>query len=55
MALINSAGALGSFAGTYAVGALNAMTGNTHLSYGLMALALLAAALLMAVARRTTT
>jgi sugar phosphate permease len=48
-ALINSAGALGSFAGSYAVGWLNAATGDTHLSYGLMAASLLLSALLMAV------
>jgi hypothetical protein len=51
-ALINSAGALGSFAGSYAVGWLNAATGDTHLSYGLMASALLLAAALTVVARR---
>jgi sugar phosphate permease len=45
-ALINSAGALGSFAGSYAVGALNAATGGTQWSFGLMAMALLAAVLL---------
>lgn len=50
-ALINSAGALGSFAGSYAVGALNAATGSTQLSFGLMALALLVSALLMALVR----
>ena len=47
-ALINSAGALGSFAGSYAVGWLNAATGDTHLSYGLMAASLLLSALMMA-------
>jgi len=50
-ALINSAGALGSFAGSYAVGALNAETGNPHFSFALMAAALLLSALLMGLAR----
>jgi nitrate/nitrite transporter NarK len=50
-ALINSVGALGSFVGTYAVGWLNAATGSTHLSYALMALALLLSAVLTVLAR----
>jgi sugar phosphate permease len=54
-ALINSAGALGSFAGSYAVGWLNAATGDTHLSYGLMAASLLLSALLMAATSRRRT
>ena len=54
-ALINSAGALGSFAGSYAVGWLNAATGDTHLSYGLMAASLLLSALLMTMIRGNQT
>jgi len=40
LGLINSAGALGSFVGTYFVGALNAATGGPGLSYLFMAVAL---------------
>ncbi len=46
MALINSMGALGSFAGSYLVGYLNASTGNPGASYLLMSGALLLSALL---------
>lgn len=46
MALINSMGALGSFAGSYLVGYLNATTGNPGASYLLMSGALLIAAVL---------
>ena len=44
IALINSMGALGSFAGAYGVGLLNGATGNRGMSYLLMAAALLASA-----------
>ncbi|WP_347559066.1 MFS transporter [Robbsia sp. KACC 23696] len=43
MALINGMGALGSFVGSYAVGALNGATGNPAASYAFMAGALLIA------------
>ncbi len=46
MALINSMGALGSFAGSYLVGYLNATTGDPGASYLLMSGALLIAAVL---------
>lgn len=46
MALINSMGALGSFAGSYAVGYLNGMTGGFGAAYIFMAGSLLIAALL---------
>lgn len=46
MALINSMGALGSFAGSYLVGVLNASTGNPGASYLLMSGALLMSAVL---------
>lgn len=46
MALINSMGALGSFAGSFLVGYLNASTGNPGASYLLMSGALLLSALL---------
>ena len=46
MALINSMGALGSFAGSYAVGYLNGATGSPSASYVLMATALLASVVL---------
>jgi nitrate/nitrite transporter NarK len=39
--LINSLGALGSFAGSYLVGYLNTQTGNFNASYTLMAVALM--------------
>ncbi|MFF7706628.1 MFS transporter [Pseudomonas sp. NPDC007930] len=47
MALINSMGALGSFAGAYLVGYLNGTTGSLSASYLLMSGALLASALLI--------
>jgi len=47
MALINSMGALGSFAGSYLVGYLNSSTGNPGASYLLMSGALLLSALLI--------
>ncbi len=46
LGLINSFGALGSFAGTYLVGALNASSGGPALSYLLMASGLVVAAVL---------
>ena len=46
MALINSLGALGSFAGSYAVGLLNGATGNSGASYLTMAAALVVAAVI---------
>jgi sugar phosphate permease len=46
MALINSMGALGSFAGSYLVGYLNGVTGNMSASYLLMSGALLISAVL---------
>ena len=46
IALINSFGALGAFAGTYYVGVLSSTTGNFHSAYILMSAALLLAALL---------
>jgi sugar phosphate permease len=50
MALINSMGALGSFAGSYLVGYLNATTGNFGAAYLFMAGSLLGAAILTVVA-----
>ena len=47
IALINSFGALGSFAGAYGVGLLNGATGNPGMSFLLMAAALLASAIIM--------
>jgi sugar phosphate permease len=44
IALINSMGALGSFVGAYGVGLLNGATGNSGMSYLMMAAALLASA-----------
>jgi sugar phosphate permease len=44
IALINSMGALGSFVGAYGVGLLNDATGNSGMSYLMMAAALLASA-----------
>jgi len=52
MALINSFGALGSFAGAYIVGRLNADTGGYGASYIFMAVALLISSLLTLVAVR---
>lgn len=46
IALINSMGALGSFAGAYAVGLLNGATGSSGASFLLMAAALLASAVI---------
>jgi sugar phosphate permease len=53
MALINSFGALGSFAGAYIVGRLNAETGGYGASYIFMSVSLLAAAILTAIAVQT--
>jgi predicted MFS family arabinose efflux permease len=50
MALINSFGALGSFAGAYLVGRLNAETGSYSASYIFMAVALLLSAIITIVA-----
>lgn len=50
MALINSFGALGSFAGAYLVGYLNAMTGNYGASYLFMAGSLLLSAIVTMIA-----
>ncbi len=46
IALVNGMGALGSFAGAYAVGLLNGLTGKPDLSYLTMALALLISAII---------
>ena len=46
-AMVNSAGALGAFVGTYLVGLLHALTGTQSAGYLLMALSLLASALLL--------
>ena len=53
MALINSFGALGSFAGSYVVGYLNGTTGNFSASYVFMAGSLLLSAILMIIAMRS--
>ncbi len=53
-ALINSMGALGSFAGSFLVGYLNAVTGNPSASYVLMAGALLLAVVLTLLVRPET-
>jgi len=50
MALINSMGALGSFAGAYIVGYLNDVTGSYGASYNFMAISLLASAILTIIA-----
>ena len=50
IALINSLGALGSFAGAYIVGYLNGITGNFNASYILMSASLFLSALLTIVA-----
>lgn len=55
MALINSMGALGSFAGAYGFGYLNGTTGNAGASYLLMSAALLVSALLILCLRRPAT
>ena len=47
MALVNSAGALGGFTGTYCVGLLQAITGNAKAGYLLMSLALICSAVLL--------
>lgn len=47
MALVNSCGALGGFAGSYLVGLLQAVTGNARAGYLLMALSLVCSALLI--------
>jgi sugar phosphate permease len=49
IALINSAGALGGFCGSYMVGYLNSLTGSTGASYTLMGVALFLSALLMVI------
>jgi len=46
LALINSAGALGGFVGTYFVGLLQALTGTSRAGFLLMSLALLCSAIL---------
>jgi sugar phosphate permease len=46
MALVNSAGALGGFAGTYLVGLLQSVTGNSRAGYLLMSLSLVLSAVL---------
>ncbi|HET9647631.1 MAG TPA: MFS transporter [Microlunatus sp.] len=51
IALINSFGALGGFAGSYLIGWLNGATGSTSASFLLMACSLAAAALLMLAVR----
>jgi sugar phosphate permease len=50
IALINSFGALGSFAGSYLVGYLNGLTGNFRISYVLMSVSLFIAAILTMIA-----
>src|SRR3954468_619433 len=54
LALINSFGALGSFAGSYLVGYLNAVTGNFDASYMFMAGSLLISAILTIIAVKDT-
>jgi MFS-type transporter involved in bile tolerance (Atg22 family) len=46
MALVNSAGALGGFAGTYLVGLLQSVTGNSRAGFLLMSLSLVLSAIL---------
>jgi uncharacterized membrane protein YeaQ/YmgE (transglycosylase-associated protein family) len=46
LALVNSLGALGSFAGTYIVGYLNGVTGTSGASFSFMAGALIGAVIL---------
>lgn len=55
MALINSMGALGSFAGSYIVGYLNDMTGGFDASYMFMAGSLLLSAILTMIVRKPQT
>jgi MFS-type transporter involved in bile tolerance (Atg22 family) len=43
MALVNSCGALGGFAGTWLVGLLQALTGNSRAGYFLMSMLLMLA------------
>lgn len=52
IALVNSAGALGGFAGSYLVGWLDSTTGSSSASFLLMALSLAASAVLMLLVRR---
>ncbi|MBZ9534429.1 MFS transporter [Cytobacillus oceanisediminis] len=52
MALINSMGALGSFAGAYIVGYLNDLTGGFGASYNFMAISLLLSAILTIIATK---
>ncbi len=47
MAMVNSFGALGSFVGSYSVGLLQAITGNSRAGYLLMSVGLLCSALLL--------
>src|SRR5260370_11092621 len=47
LALINSCGALGGFFGSYFVGVLQAVTGNSRAGYLLMSLSLLCSAMLL--------
>jgi sugar phosphate permease len=54
MALINSCGALGGFAGTWLVGAMQALTGNSRAGYFSMAVALMVASLLTLCLRKPT-
>ncbi len=54
MAVINGMGALGSFVGSYAVGALNGATGSPGASYALMSGSLLLATLLVLAMKKTT-
>ncbi|HLL42835.1 MAG TPA: hypothetical protein VK369_06825, partial [Segetibacter sp.] len=53
MALINSFGALGSFAGSYLVGYLNGSTGGFSASYVFMAGSLLLSAIITMIAVKT--
>ena len=55
IALINSMGALGSFAGVYGVGLLNGYTGSSAMSYLMMAVALIISALLTWLAPKMNT
>ena len=54
IALINSLGALGAFAGSYLVGFLNAATGDERAGYMLMSLSLVCSALLILKLRTTS-
>jgi sugar phosphate permease len=55
IALINSMGALGSFAGTFGVGQLNDITGSPGASYLMMAAALIVSAAITFLLRRPAT